>query len=256
MATLQADLAAALDRAAFAASFGLTLDDWQTRMLRSDARRQLLNCHRQSGKSTSAALLALHTAVYRPGSLVLLVSPSLRQSSELYRKVSDFLHSMDPAPELVEDNKLSSVFANGSRVLSLPGSEETIRGYSSVDLIVEDEASRVDDGLYMAVRPMLAVSAGRLVLMATPWGKRGHFYEAWKMADLWETYRVPAEQCPRIAPEFLAEERRSMGALVYASEYGCEFTDNELTAFSTTHIEAAIDADVAALSVSTRFWEA
>src|SRR5262245_19538987 len=98
-------------------------------------------------------MLALHTALFRPGSLVLLVSPSFRQSSELHRKIADLLHRMTPAPPMLDDLKLSAAFGNGSRILSLPGSEATIRGYSGVDLIIEDEAARVDDDLYAAVRP-------------------------------------------------------------------------------------------------------
>ena len=68
------------------------------------------------------------------------------------------------------------------------------------------------DELYMAVRPMLAVSGGRLVAMSTPFGTRGWWYEAWESSEPWERYEVPATMCPRISAEFLEEERRSMGA--------------------------------------------
>ncbi len=68
---------------------------------------------------------------------------------------------------------------NGSRIVSLPGTEGTVRGFSGVALLIVDEASRVDDALYHAVRPMLAVSHGKLVLLSTPWGKRGFFYREW-----------------------------------------------------------------------------
>ena len=97
--------------------------------------------------------LALHRALYYPGALVLLVSPSLRQSGELFRKVADLLAQLDHKPELTEDNRLSLRLANGSRVISLPSKEGTIRGFSGVDLIIEDESSRVPDELYRAVRP-------------------------------------------------------------------------------------------------------
>lgn len=252
---LSADLAAALDPVVFAGTLGFEPDEWQSNVLRSTSRRLLLNCCRQSGKSTTAAILALHTALYRPGSLVLLLSAALRQSAELFRKLSDLLHRLEPQPEMVDDLKLSATFANGSRVLSLPGAEETIRGFSGVTLIIEDEAARVPDELYAAIRPMLAVSNGRLVLMSTPWGKRGHFYECWRMPDLWESYRVTAEDCPRIPPEFLVEERRALSALAFQSEYQCVFTDNELTVFATEHIEAAVDTSVEPLRVSTSFWQ-
>jgi hypothetical protein len=69
---------------------------------------------------------------------------------------------------------------NHSRIISLPGQEQTVRGYAGVSLLIVDEAARVPDDLYFAVRPMLAVSNGRLIALSTPFGKRGWFYEIFK----------------------------------------------------------------------------
>src|SRR3954449_12213233 len=158
-AELALDLACALDPTLFAErKLGFTPDAWQRVFLRSPATRVLLNVSRQAGKSTTAAILALHEALYRHGSLILLVSPSLRQSGELFRKTAEFRGRLDPAPVLTQDNALSCAFGNGSRVVSLPGDEGTVRGFSAPRLIVEDEASRVDDALYRSIRPMLATS--------------------------------------------------------------------------------------------------
>ncbi len=55
---------------------------------------------------------------------------------------------------------------NGSRIVSLPGTEGTIRSYSAVRLLLVDEASRVDDDTIAAVRPMLAVSGGQLIALS------------------------------------------------------------------------------------------
>jgi hypothetical protein len=224
---------------------GLAPDAWQQQALAWSGRRLLLLCARQTGKSTTAAILALHTALYRPGSLTLLVSPSLRQSAELFRKVVDQVRQLHVPPRLTEDNRLSLTLANRSRVVSLPSSEATIRGYSKVDLLVEDEAARVDDALHHATRPMLAISNGRHILMSTPWGRRGHFFEAWQDGGPgWQRVKITADQCPRIAPEFLAEERASLPPWVYAAEWDCEFTDTELSAFDSALIAAALDDSV------------
>src|SRR5215210_8057485 len=214
----------AVDRVAFAReALDFEPDPWQAEVLRWSGKRLLLNCCRQSGKSTTAAVLALHEAVYRPGSLVLLISPSLRQSSELFRKVTNLLSRLEARPTLTEDNKLSLSFEGGSRVVSLPSSEATIRGFSGVSLIVEDEAARVPDELYRSCRPMLATSEGRLVLMSTPFGRRGHFHEEWANGGpLWERVQITARECPRISPGFLEEEHRSLGDLYFRSEYLCE----------------------------------
>jgi hypothetical protein len=83
---------------------------------------------------------------------VLLLSPSMRQSSELFRKVTNLLSLLEPKPTLTEDNRLSLTLQSGSRVVSLPSSEATVRGFSGASLIIEDEASRVPDELYRAIR--------------------------------------------------------------------------------------------------------
>jgi hypothetical protein len=205
--TLADDLRYALDPAAFAAELlGLDLDDWQQSVISSSGKRDLLNCSRQAGKSTTAAVLGLHEALYRPGSLTILVSPSQRQSSELFRKVTELRELLPSQPELTEDNKLSMTVRGGGRVLSLPGSEATIRGFSGATLIVEDEASRVDDALYFSVRPMLAVKGGRLILMSTPFGKRGHFWNEWDQGTTWNKVMVPATAVPRISSPTVALE--------------------------------------------------
>lgn len=243
---LGTDLTWALDPAAFARdALGFSaLDAWQERVLRSAARRLLLCVHRQGGKSTTAAILALHRALYYPDSLILLVSPSLRQSAELFRGVGGLLERLAERPRLVEDNRLSLALANKSRIVSLPSSEATIRGYAGVDLIVEDEAARVPDDLYRAVRPMLAVSGGRLVLMSTPFGQRGHFYEEWARGEGWERVLVRAEACPRIAPAFLAAERASLGELWYRQEYECEFIADAAQVFRDDLVRGALSREV------------
>lgn len=247
------DLAWALDPARFAAeALGLTPDGWQARVLRWTGRRLILNCSRQSGKSTITSVLALHQALYQPNSLALLVSPSLRQSSELFRKVMGHLAALEAAtgarPRLIEENRLSLQLENGSRVVTLPSSEETVRGFSAVDLVIEDEASRVPDDLYRAVRPMLAVSNGRLVLMSTPFGKRGHFWDTWDAGGApWEQIKITANDCPRISPAFLAEERRAIGELWFRSEYLCEFVDPVNAVFSSETVLGAFSDAVTPL---------
>ena len=198
-------------------------DPWQAAFLRSDAPRIILNCSRQSGKSTTTAILALWEAIYKPKSVIVLDSPSLRQSQELMYKFSDFLARIDAKVKLDSDTKLSVRFNNGSRVLALPGSEKTIRGLSAVTLFIEDEAAAVPDDLYKSIRPMLAVSHGRLVLMSTPRGMQGHFHEIWERGEGWEKVEIHVSDCPRISRDFLAEERRELGPLWYEQEYECAF---------------------------------
>lgn len=106
----------------------------------------------------------------------------------------------------------------------MPCKEETIRGYAHVNLLILDEAARVPDDLYRAVRPMLAVSKGRLICLSTPYGPRGFFHDAWvKGGDDWWRIEVPAEKVARISAGFLEEERRALGESWFRQEYGCSF---------------------------------
>lgn len=235
------DLAMALDPAALARQAGLDPDPWQERVLRSESPRLLLNCSRQSGKSVTTGVLAVHTALYQPESLVLLLSPSLRQSGELFRKAIAVYRSVGEIEPPEAESALRLELANGSRIISLPGSEATIRGYSGVRLLIVDEAARIDESLIAAVRPMLAVSRGRLVALSTPWGKRGWFWRAWTDGDGWERVKVPATDCPRISAAFLEEERRALTPLEFASEYECSFVESEGSLFAGEDIRAMAD---------------
>jgi hypothetical protein len=239
------DLSSALDPVLFAVeALGFHPDSAQTKVLQWTGKRLLLNCSRQWGKSTTTSVLAVHRAVFYPESLILLVSPSLRQSSELFRKVSGFMDRLALKPNRIEDNRLSLQLENGSRIVSLPSKEATVRGFSGASLIIEDEASRVDDLLYKTLRPMLAVSGGRLVLMSTPFGKRGHFFEEWMQGPGWERIEVKATDCPRIPQSFLEEERVSLGEWWFRQEYLCEFVETLDQVFSYDLVMGAISADV------------
>lgn len=242
--SLATDLAAALDPVLLAKGAGFDPDPWQAMVLRSPANRMLLNCSRQSGKSTTVALLNVHTALYVPDSLCLMLSPSLRQSGELFKKASGIYGALGRPVAAVSETALSLTLENGSRIVSLPGQEGTIRGYSGVRLLSIDEASRVPDALYKAARPMLAVSGGRLLAMSTPFGTRGWWYEAWRSEEAWERYEIPADQCPRISAEFLEEERRTIGEWWFDQEYQCRFLDAQSAAFRSEDIERAFSEGV------------
>jgi hypothetical protein len=240
------DLAHGLDAQAFVEDrLGFRPDSWQARLLRQDARQIALNVCRQGGKSTTVAALALHTALYQPASLILLVSPSQRQSRELFAKATDFLRSLEPAETLEEDNRLSATLRNQSRIVSLPGDPKTIRGFSAPALVVEDEAAYVDDAVYASLRPMLAVSRGRLILMSTPAGRRGHYHEVWTAGEGWERIKITGTECPRILPSFLEQERNALGPLLFGQEYMGEFIEDAASMFDDALIEGMFADDFA-----------
>jgi hypothetical protein len=241
------DLARSLDGARWFADAGLIPDPWQARAIRSNSKRKIWNVHRQGGKSEVAALSALRQAVSYPESLTLLISPAQRQSAELLRRVVGLRDRIPglPKPVSVAAHKLEFARGEGGRIISLPSSETTIRGYAAVDLLILDEASRIPDATIAAVRPMVAVSGGSIVALSTPAGRRGWYFETWHHGgDLWEREQVPVTECKRIGQDFLDEEMQALGPLLYRQEYLCSFEDDAQQLFTTDLIESSLCPDV------------
>jgi hypothetical protein len=224
---------------------GLDPDPWQIDYLEQKPRRHIMVCSRQSGKSTTTAADALSTALAIPDSTTLLVAPAQRQAILLLRKVRRFAFAQRPALKMQRVGEQTLQLANGSYLVALPGKDETIRGYDAVSLILADEAAWIPQTLIEAVRPMLGVSNGRLVLLGTLWFTTGWFYEAWEDSanpgSQWTRTKIPATECPRLTPEFLEEERRSMPESVFMREYMCEATDIDGSIFARETIDAAVN---------------
>ena len=244
------DLAYSLDPVLWAREvLGYHPDPWQADLLRSRSRKIILNCSRQSGKSTTCAALGLHESIYRRPSFGLVIAPSQDQSAELMMKFDEFRGAVElPSDYLSTDTKLAVKFANGNRFVARPGSEKTARSFSAVTLLLEDEAARVSDALYNSVRPMLAVSNGRHILMSTPFGKQNHFFKIWDQErDIWQWFEIPAEQCPRITKEFLEEEKRTNPWI--EQEYHCKFMDTEGSIFSSDLFRSLANPSVSAMKI-------
>lgn len=206
---------------------GFEPDPWQVDALRADDRELMFMCCRQSGKSTIAAIKAVHFALYHPDAMIVLISPSQRQSSELFSKVrTKVIARLPDPPKLLEDNKTSLRMANGSRIVALPSSEETIVGYSAVNILIEDEAARVPDEIQAATVPMLATTGGQYIQLSTPRGKRGHFYKDWVAAKA-RQFKVVAADVPRITKAFLKWALDTLGSRKYAQEFNCEFLEDQ-----------------------------
>ena len=220
-------MAAALDPVWIMRASEKEPDSWQAAFLRSHRKRMLISASRQSGKSTATAAKALHVALFVSGALVLLMSKSQKQASELLRKVKEFHRPFKEAFPVRAESVLQFELKNNSRVLSLPSDEGTVRGYSGADLVVIDEASRVADAVFNSATPMLGVSQGALVLLSTPYGRRGFFYNEWEHGgDEWERFKTTASDCPRYTEDFLALERKRMGPRQFEEEYGGAFVED------------------------------
>jgi len=226
---------------------GFEADEVQARVLRCEGKRVLLNCARQWGKSTVAGLRALHWAWTHPEGLVVVASPSGRQSGELVRKVRGLVRKMGERARGDGDNEISLLLANGARIVGLPGKDDTIRGFSGAGLVLIDEAARAKEDLYEALSPMVAVSRGALWMMSTPAGKRGFFWREWMSSESWERIEVKAEECGRYPADFLERERRQMTERAYRQEYGCEFAEVEGAFLEEGVLDEAVRDDLGVL---------
>jgi hypothetical protein len=233
-------LRTALDPALLFGAMGLRADGWQRDAMRREATRLGILASRQCGKSTTTALKAIHRAVFHPDSLVLMVAPAERQSLELLRRATECYHRIgDPVPA-VRELATTLELANGSRIVALPGDPLTIRCYSGVDMVIVDEAAMVPgDGLFHAVMPMLATTGGAFWMLSTPMGKRGFYHDTYVSGDPdWTWIVARATDCPRIAPGFLEEQRRTLGERWFSQEYMCNFVDTVGAVFGEAMISS------------------
>ena len=230
----------AIDILTFASEVGFHPDPIQTRVLLAHNQNGILNCTRQWGKSSCAGVMALHHAFTIPNSLVVIISTCEKQAAELVRKCRRYA-SHRKLPTRGDGTHNSSLqLPNGSRILALPATDGTTRGYSAVGLLIIDEAARVDDAVYTAIRPALAVSGGKTWLLSTPDGQQGFFHRIFKQdGDSWKRFAVKAEDCPRIPKDYLADERLAMTEEEFQQEYCCAFTQKTGGYFSREMFERA-----------------
>ena len=133
---IASDLHRCLDPVQVAIDCGIQPDAWQAKLLRERPKRALLLCSRQSGKTEVAMHLGLWTALFEPGSLVLIVSPSQRQSQEVFRRLLIAYGKLADVPKLAQESALRAELDNGSRIIALPGSEKTTRGYAAARMVI------------------------------------------------------------------------------------------------------------------------
>lgn len=228
-----------------AAELGVTLDPWQVDALTTKVHDILLLVTRQGGKGMVASLLALEKIVNDPGSTVVIVSRADRQAKRLLRRIKRLYLQLRDVPPLIVDSSVTIELRNGSEILALPGSEETIRGIEAVDLLIFDEAALVQDDLFAAVHPMLATTDGRCVAMTSARGKRGWFWREWVSSDVeWHRVKITWKDIPRFKREWIERTRRRLGEWMFRQEFGCEFLDTDDQLYATELVEAALKPKV------------
>jgi len=205
-------------------ALGFQPDDFQKEVLTEQSKRIMILAPRQTGKSTAVAVRVLHEALANDNAMILLASASGRQSGQIMEKARKMALSLDlkilPPPPKCDGFTLT----NGSQIVSLPDSEETIRGFSAPRLIVVDEAAFASESVFQALEPMLLVSNGTLIILSTPNGQTGYFYDQWHADPTpWTKLFGSLERCPRVSPEAIETIRKSVTKEVFEQEFECKF---------------------------------
>lgn len=231
--SITADFRAALDPAElFRQAFGNAPHAWQSEYLR-ETRNAVNLKGRQVGASQAAAALAIHSCRYWPNTNAVIVSPSLKQSTEITTKARVGLYAL--GIRLLQDSSSMLRLANGSRILSLPGTAKSVRGWTA-RLLVLDEAAYIEPETFTAARALVA-TGGRLVVQSTPADEVGAFYDL--VTDTpanWASFSVRSDSVSSINDDFLASERKSMTPDEYAREYECAFGKAGASLFTMARI--------------------
>lgn len=237
----------------------LSLDEWQREVLTSGEPREIVLASRQSGKTLTCSLAAIHAALYpqrRGGALIPILSPSIRQSTEMSRTIQDLFSELPDPPEFEEVSKMSLKLANGSRIVALPSTEK-VRGLSAPDIIVLEEMAYIPDIIISTVvLPMVATRAdARIVGITTPFGTRGFVWRAFTEDgfDQWKRHKITAHEVPRISAAYLDDMRKIMAEWEYRQEFMCSFEDLEsgLSVFRAQEWMDCLSNEVTALNLDS-----
>ena len=213
----------------------LKLDKWQKNVLNQKGNI-CLRSGRQVGKSTVISIKAAEYAVYNKKKVVLVVAAVERQAYHLFEMTLNYLSDNYKSQIKMGKNrptKSKIQLTNGTVIYCLPTgvSGLGIRGYT-VDLLIADEAAFIPEEVWTAITPMLAVTHGNIILLSTPHGKEGFYYDCFQNED-YSSFHVSSEECERVDKKFLKREKERMTKVQYAQEYLGEFVDELMQFFST-----------------------
>lgn len=244
---------------------------WQEAILNSKSRRIIINAARQSGKSTITSTDPCWIAKFKDKSLSIVLAPTESQSQDDMRKIQQFIRRDPEYPKYDPASTHVNVRENESLISVVPATQSA-RGKSQPAVVILDEASQIEDLIYTeVVTPMFTANDGRLILLSTPYGKKGFFFDIFnnpRPNDPWERYEVRSPWQPIQTPNGLdlipymdgdekayQEERAKkgikawfsprhydyeeqleklfdMGIRKYQQEYCCEFVETETSVFS------------------------
>lgn len=219
---------------------------YQQRWINDAARIKLWVASRQIGKSFTIALETVTEALEKRCNS-LIVSASERQSKEVMEKVFSHLRYLKVRTQDIikaeRETKEEVRLPNGSRILSLPASPNTVRGFSGHVFLDEFALHRDSREIWQALFPTIT-RGYRLRITSTPKGKQNMFYDLYahgKEISIHETdiYKAVEEGLSVSIDELRAN---AGDPDTWAQEYECAFLD-EATAYITYEMIASCESE-------------
>ena len=162
----------------------IVLDDWQKEFLGYDGDK-LLCTGRRVGKTYIMARGAIDRMIKKKTS-VIIFSLTEEQAMLIIAMAREYLNQAAPSvlkKKNTDTNKKTITLKNGSVMRCRPAGDtgDSGRGFEA-DILIVDEASRMGKFFWIAVRPIILMSAGEVWLGSTPFGKQGYFWDSFNEA--------------------------------------------------------------------------
>ena len=163
-------------------------DEWQKDFLRCKGDK-ILCCGRQVGKSEICSADAGEWAAKNAGDKnVVIIAPTERQAYGLFTKTLNYLATHYSNLLITtgkhRPTKTRISLKNGVKIFCLPVGKEGLGiRFLTIHRLYVDEASRVPEGVWAAIEPALLTTGGEMILLSTPFGAVGEFYNVWVNKD-------------------------------------------------------------------------
>lgn len=209
----------------------------------------VVNKSRQMGVSETIASWMLWRACREAGFCGIVFSKTQQDAGNLAGRIRLAATTLGAAcPEFATDSRLEVAFRGYGRVLFLPPTPRAARGIPSASVIFADEAAFIGEAeaIYTASAPTLSMlgDAGRYVVVSTPNGRSGWFYQIWSNGGTaWTRVQVHHSQHPLYSadPDWPSRtrEQRHLTESQWQQEYECSFEASDAGVFRHNLLEAA-----------------
>lgn len=221
-------------------------DPWQIDAFTTQATEIALRVGRQAGKTSVLAARSVEE-LHIPESLTICVAPAERQAKIIAREIGRQLKRTDLV--ITRSTLTELEMSNGARVVALPSTSDTIRGYPSVSCLIIDECAFLQgegggEDLIAGVLPMLT-EKGQVYFSSTPAGKNNYFARLFldaKPGDGVHRIVVKGTDIPRLKDK-VERMRRTLSATKFRQEIECELLSDGTSYFDLSIIENATSTE-------------